>query len=512
MQGVQGLVIARWPKRPELLIARNFGERPQKDHRLHFCRISLHCQLPRTEGGSGLQMSATLTPFLFQTRTLARFARAGPAVPSRLARSLHITPNCRRKAARDPIPFELPPELENPDTAGGAGPLDTGTITPVERQAFDKIFQEISEKGKSLPTVTPKREDTPDLAQTEPQFLKGLYNGGPFNISAIMQDAAEKHSETNPGVNGLDPLSPLESTYSAADREQALLQFPPSLRRAARTAYGMMETARDTSVATEGGGQEDLGLQRDAVEVVASSDNLAKKVQVEASRREARLTIKAMMEKAENDFALWDVVEKEVFTLVEKLGLAAKEPEPKTQKTKRRKKKKAAAEEDKSADAAAAAATSKPRLNMDTYGPVYPMLLLDALHLFEKKFSRPSPLAFNLLPRIKQLGLPSYVLGVSTSFYNKLLSVMWEHFGDATGVMALLEEMRHAGLQFDEETKSVLHQMDRVLRSADRGENGYFLKKMMHMPEYEPLLTRRLSNWNRHIDWNIKQRAGVLRN
>lgn len=455
-------------------------------------------------------MSATLTPFLFQTRTLARFARARPVAPTRLARSLHITSNCRRKADRDPIPFELPPEVENPYAVGGADPLNAGTITPVERQAFDKIFQEISEKGKSLPAVTPKRDNKRDLAHTEPNFLKGLYNGGQFSISAIMQDAAERHSETRPGINGLDPLSPLESTYSAADREKALLQFPPSLRRAARTAYGMMQSVRDTPIATEGGGQETLGLQMDAVEVVASTDKLAMKVEIEATRREARLTIKAMMDKAENDFELWDVVEREVFTLVEKLGLAATEPPPEPKKAKRRRKKKTATE-DEIADAVAAAAASKPRLNLDTYGPIYPMLLFDALHLFEKKFSRPSPLAYNLLPRIKQLGLPSYVLGVSTSFYNKLLSVMWNRFGDAGGVMALLEEMRHAGLQFDEETKSILHRMTRVLRSAHQGENGDFLKEMMRMPEYEPLLTTRLSHWNRQIDLNINERTGLIR-
>lgn len=458
-------------------------------------------------------MSATLTPFLFQTRTLARFARARPVAPARLARSLHITPSCRRKGERDPIPFELPPELENPDTLGRAEPLDTGTITPVEKQAFDKIFQEISEKGRNLPTVTPKRDSAADLAQAEPKYLKGLYSGGSFNVSAIMQDAAERQSQTNPSVSGLDPLSPLESTYSAADREQALLQFPPSLRRAARTAYGMMESSRDTRIPMEGGGrQEDFGFQTDPVEHVATPGNLARKVEVDASRREARLTIKAMMEKSENDFELWDIVEKEVFTLVEKLGLAASEPPPEPKKGKRRKKKTAAAEEGENAEAVAAMTASKRRLNMDTYGPIYPMLLLDALHMFEKKFSRPSPLAYNLLPRIKQLGLPSYVLGVSTSFYNKLLGVMWERFGDVSGVMSVLEEMRHAGLQFDEGTKSIVHRMDRVLRSAERGDNGYVLKKMMRMPEYAPLLERRLSNWVKHIDWNINQRAGVLRN
>ncbi|KAL1862899.1 hypothetical protein Daus18300_008229 [Diaporthe australafricana] len=471
-------------------------------------------------------MSATLTPFLFQTRTLARFARAGSVVPSRLAQSLHTTaPSHRRSSARDPIPFELPPEVENPDVSTDTGPLDTGTITPLERQAFDKIFKEISEKGKSLPTVTAKRTNTPDLTQKEPSFLKALYDGGSFDINTIMQDAADKQAETK-SVSGLDPLSPLESTFSAADREQALLNFPPSLRRAARTAFGTMESARDASVTTEGGSQQDLGvanLQVDAVEAVESSDRLSRTIEVEASRREARLTVKAMMENAENDFALWDVVEKEVFPLVERLGIAEVQgpPEPlppKTKKAKRARSKKAVAEAEQRAAAAAVAAVeaaaqaaAKTDLSMDIYGPIYPMLLLDALNLLDNKFSRPSPLAFSLLPRIKQLGLASYVLGVSTSFYNKLIGVMWERFGDAGGVMSLLEEMRHAGLHFDEETKSIVHRIERVLFSAERGDNGHFLKKLMKMPDYEPLLERRLSHWVGHIDTSINERRGKLR-
>ncbi|KAK2609675.1 hypothetical protein N8I77_003165 [Diaporthe amygdali] len=466
-------------------------------------------------------MSATLTPFLFQTRTLARFARAGSVAPPRLARSLRIGTGRRRGTSdHDPIPFELPPELENPDTLRRAEPLDTGTITPVERQAFDKIFKEINEKGKSLPIVPPKREDTPDLAQTEPSFLKALYDGGPFNISAIIQDAAERQTETKASTSGFDPLSPLESTFSAADRERALLKFPPSLRRGARTAFGMLDSARDVSVTTEGGAKEELGLgnsQVDAVEAVESSDRLSKTLEVEALRREARLAIKVMMEQAENDFALWDVVEKEVFPLVKKLGISntqsLPEPSPKAKKAKRVKKKKAVANEEESPASAEAAAQApaKAELSMDIYGPIYPMLLLDALHLLDKKFSRPSPLVFSLLPRIKQLGLASYVLGVSTPFYNKLISVLWERFGDAGGALSLLEEMRHAGLSFDEETKSVVHQIERVLFSAERGDNGQFLKKLMDMPEYEPILAMRLSHWVGQIDRSINERNSAFR-
>ena len=48
-----------------------------------------------------------------------------------------------------------------------------------------------------------------------------------------------------------------------------------------------------------------------------------------------------------------------------------------------------------------------------------------------------SPLTFSLLPRIKELGLESFVLGVSTPFYNELLEIYWKRRGDLLGMMGL---------------------------------------------------------------------------
>ncbi|ROW02490.1 hypothetical protein VMCG_06065 [Cytospora schulzeri] len=489
-------------------------------------------------------MSSTLTPFLYQTRTLYRLAGTGYTVPTYLARSLHTTPrrNARRPKdlTRDPIPFELPPELayHNPDPADETE-IKQDTITPTERQAFKRIFEEIASRGASPATL--KKEGKEDEAKIldGPGFLQALQQDGNFDVNTIMQDAAETYTHTEPGIRGLDPLSPLESTYSASERERALLRFPSSLRRAARFAFGSIESARDMEITTEGGSKEGLAYEdgkqqevnEDPVEAVQSKGRLARTVELEAQRREERLRVLAMMEAAQTDFELWDIMETEVFPLVEKLGIAeipqgptvvAPKPVVKSKAKRGRKKKLVDAEAEPEVEIIHEVPQAqelpdfpeppKATLSMDIYGPIYPLLVLDGLRLLDTKFSRSSPLLFSLLPRVKQLGLASYVLGVSTSFYNRLMAVMWRRYGDAAGVMALLEEMRHAGLYFDENTASIVHGIEAVFTGhAARGDYGTFPKKLMRMPEYEPIVAMRLSHWSSQISRSIKERTGNVR-
>lgn len=484
-------------------------------------------------------MSATLTPFLYQTRTLYRLARPGhSAPPTYLARALlHTTPRRsgrrQRDLTSDPIPFELPPEFahHNPDPLDDAEPR-SGTITPTEREAFERIFKEIADRGTNPVTLTKARQSKQEEEKTSegPSFLKALQQDANFNVNTIMQDAAEKYTHTEPGIRGLDPLSPLEATYSASEREKALLRFPPSLRRAARFAFGSMDYTDDVTVTTEGGAKETLGLDdgkqhqddEDPVDVVQSKGRLAKTVELEAQRREQRLRVLAMMEAASTDFELWDIMEMEVFPLVDKLGIAevpqslppqpTKPPKPTKAKRSRRKKVEVESQpETQEVEQAQQEPTPKATLSMDIYGPIYPMLVLDGLRLLDSKFSRPSPLTLSLLPRIKQLGLASYVLGVSTSFYNRLMSTMWRGFGDAAGVVALLEEMRHAGLYFDKETKAIVNGIQAVFSvRAARGDYGEFPRRLMGMPEYEPIVAMRLSHWSNQINRSIKERTGDL--
>lgn len=485
-------------------------------------------------------MSNTLTPFLYQTRTLSRLAVKASSSTA-LRSGLHSSAIHRRKDYND-IPFELPPDVQN-HSVHDSGLKDT--LTPNEREIFGSIFNEIAQKGKKPKiavkpetTVPAKKEGTRDA----PKFLAGLIAGATINgteqkkidpisaaatANAIMEDAANQAGVSKPaGIRGLDPLSPLEATYSADEREKALLQFPPTLRKAARQAFGMFNIFEPTQ--TEKAGKETLGTAPDhpdaieAVDAGRSKDKLARTIEIETKRRHERLRILARMELCANDFEVWEVMEKEVFPLVSRLGInqAPANSDFKPQKIKKRGRKKKSETVEAEAEAKVAdggqektetsQSSGENKLEMEIYGPIYPQLLLDGLNFLGNKFTRPSPYTTHLLTRVKQLGLVSYVLGVSTAFYNRLMLILWNRFGDAHGVLSLLEEMRHAGLFFDEDSFSVVSRIQAMYMQAERGERGRFAQKLMGMPEYEPLVAQRLSHWAGTIDASIRERKNGM--
>lgn len=485
-------------------------------------------------------MSNTLTPFLYQTRTLSRLA-VKAASSTALRSGLHSSTIRCRKDYND-IPFELPPDVQNTSVHNSG---ESDTLTPNEREVFGNIFNEIAQQGKKPKLVVKPDSTVPAkqvTTQDAPKFLAGLLAGSTTDTSdrkkidpisaaatanAIMEDAANQAGVTKPaGIRGLDPLSPLEATYSADEREKALLQFPPTLRKAARQAFGMFNIFEPTQ--TENAGKETLGTAPDhpdaieAMDAGRSKDKLARTIEIESKRRHERLRILARMELCSNDFEVWEVMEKEVFPLVSRLGIneAPANSDFKPQKIKKRGRKKKSETIEAEAEATVAdggqakTETSKPsgesKLQMEIYGPIYPQLLLDGLNFLGNKFTRPSPYTIHLLTRVKQLGLVSYVLGVSTAFYNRLMLILWNRFGDAHGVLGLLEEMRHAGLFFDEDSFSVVSRIQAMYMQAERGERGRFAQELMGMPEYEPLVAQRLSHWAGTIDASIRERKRGL--
>lgn len=467
-------------------------------------------------GGSPRLDMSTLMPFLYQTRTLARVARLSHP----LRRGLHAT--APRKYDDELIPFELPPGFED-NRQKQEPPRKQDTLTPTERQTFENIFREISQMGKrpKLPKAKEKQKDEMPSIFAALQSVgadgKPTKRDAAFNVSAIVEHAASTYSENQPGIKGLDPLSPLEATYSAAERERALLRFPPALRSAARMAFGLFEPVHHMpTVRVEGGQKLPLGTKTadpvEAVESAPSKDQVTYSVEVEAKRRAERLRISGRMLAARDDFELWDIIEQEVFPLVNRLGIADRPPNPsfKPRIIKRTKRKAVVEVEEAKTPPEEAETTEENALDMETYGPIYPHLLLEGLKLLDSKFARPSPYALHILPRVKQAGLVSYVLGVSTSFYNRLISLLWDRYGDAQGVLSLLEEMRHAGLYFDENSKAVVHHIEQLYMAADQGKKGRFAHKLMKMPEYEPILAVRLHHWVGHIDRSIKERQRGL--
>ena len=150
-------------------------------------------------------------------------------------------------------------------------------------------------------------------------------------------------------------------------------------------------------------------------------------------------------------------------------------------------------------------------MSLYVHGPLYPAYLLLALRRLDTAFNTSSPLALNILPRIKELGLESYVLGASTPFYNELLDIYWSRYGDLSGMLDLLEEMRYCGLYFDNKTSSILHHVQAELESMTAKERpGTFGAALMTMPQYEPNMRKRIRHWNRAVDMSIVQRGEDL--
>lgn len=390
----------------------------------------------------------------------------------------------KRRSTDESIPFELPPglnltseESRGAESAGSEdGPETVSTITPTERKAFDTIFREISSRSNR-----PSRSHLADNV-----------------ISLVVQDADRSSTRSSSRGNAV------------VDRDAALEKFPPSLRRAASMALGAlneddaMKTDKsihqqdvsnptDDSMNSQSLGDGDLlDWDDDGLAV----DNLVKTAAIEAHRRRERRRVENLMLSAESDFKLWKSMVEGVFRMVERLGIGEKG---------------SLADKASRAGKKDAAKRKKDELNIYVHGPLYPLLLLRGLRLLDRAFAKPSQLALSVLPHVQELGLASYVLGASAPFYNTLMSIYWYRYGDVSAVFSLLEEMRRAGLSFDEDTRDLLRDMETALAPYANGQHGQFVKELTAMPEYEAAFDSRLPHWERVIQSSIddKKREAV---
>ncbi|KAJ4286190.1 hypothetical protein N0V88_008092 [Collariella sp. IMI 366227] len=512
-------------------------------------------------------MSNTLLPFLYQTRTIQRISGSAVSAPTLRAhfhsRRPH-TPRGRPGGYRrndtyqrdepyrrndthqrdapykrdeestwrsgDEIPFELPEGYQKPgqETPWEVDP-ETGrksTITPQEKDVFNRIFEEIASKKEGVarpPTVqtaqpaqpAPSPEDPSSYSFRNPIF-DDLDNFGArpkespgairSSINIIVQDAAEAHANSHRQVQRpFGALHPLDQTHGATEWEKALLRFPPSLRHAAQMALHTINDHRVEEQSTFSRPVQDIPMSKPDPEVPMTTtehagaqidvvlDPLSQSVKHEAIRREERLRVEKRMLAAKTDFELWEVLEEEVFPMVRKLGIEeyVESPSPDVKRGKKSTK---------------ATTTDKDKLSMHIYGPLYPTYLLNALRRFDMQFARSSPLALHILPRVKELGPASYVLGVSTPFYNELARILWNRYGDPTAVFNLLEEMRTAGLYCNEGTRAVVSSIEHFFFSVGLGKWGPFLREVASLPEYKVAVQPRIKHWLHVIQTHIQER------
>ena len=337
----------------------------------------------------------------------------------------------RLRVRRDPIPFELPPDLESeiePEER-----ID-GTITPIERQAFTKIFRDIARSEPSIDdaaaaTLLKDASDIMSDASTEQFRAREPIRGERREALEAARSASVRVVDAH-GKSGID-LAADSLADAERRRKRALAAFPASLRAAASEAIGSRERKLLTL-------QQQMQQQ---MQEAATDDPVmlaaAKKAAQTAELRQKRLeTMERVMLAKRTDAALWEYMEDAVFSMVDEFGIAPSTGD-KTQ-------------------------SKRPSAKLLKYGPVYPAALLHGLKLLGVHYAggATSPLALAVLPRVKALGLQSYVLGASTPLYNELLKIQWTRLGDAVAVFGLLQEMQQAGLAFNDGTLAVLKSME----------------------------------------------------
>ncbi|QUC23503.1 uncharacterized protein UV8b_07744 [Ustilaginoidea virens] len=480
-------------------------------------------------------MALTLLPFLYQTRTLQRAIRTRDALlPS--ARLAHVLRRGRHRKPDNAIPFVW--DHASPyDEAEGA-PARESTITPSEAEIFRSIFDEIAQ-GR-MPSAARKQQQQ----QQQQQLAAAAQGPGRASGEEALFAGVQK-----PRV----ARSIVEQARVMEFRDRILRRYPPSLRSAAHVALGLYDS--------EPGGEKGRGV----VELdEANYSTWEERARYERARLRERERVDALMKACATDAELWRVMDEEVFSLPAKLGIeqrqaatagsrgrgrkdkaaaaaaaAADEAEKKhaangadpkkkktttTKKTKNAKtctaeagaKKKAEQEKRETNDAArkkvavaeSAADGEKPAMNV--HGTLYSHFINAGLGLFDTAFARPSDYAFQILPRVKELGLPSYVLGVSTPFYARLARIHWNRFGDANAALDLLREMSSAGLHADQDVCDLLATIRNQLHGCAWGAQGPFVMGMMEAPPYDGTLTHRLAEMEKHVVRAMDERAAEM--
>ncbi|KAG5986023.1 hypothetical protein E4U43_005728 [Claviceps pusilla] len=467
-------------------------------------------------------MSSTLLPFLYQTRTIQRALRnlrtQHVLQPVRL---VHVPRRGRSRKPDNAIPFQWdhdsPREWIDNDVAAADKP---STITPSEAEIFKSIFDDIAQgrmpsakKRSSTSGAAPASQGTSEPTQTQQPHAQQAATGMGMARSIVEQARVMEF------------------------REKFLRRYPSSLRTAAQVALGLYELEPGT-----GSVEESKMMELDE----ADKAKWAERAKYERLRTEERERVDALMTACDTDVALWRVMEAEVFSLPARLGilqLSMERAKPRRRmavldpaKPKRRVEKKSVErsakksdekDDDKGDDKSTKSSTkrstkksddksdaqqrtpaTKPdeppahvadeKRVMDVHGPLYPHFINRGLELFDTAFARPSDYAFDILPRVKSLGLPSYVLGVSSPFYTRLARMHWTRFGDAVSALDVLQEMNSVGLYADEGARELLVMMRDHLHGCAWGAQGPFVMGMMDAPPYDASLTQRLEEMEAH--------------
>jgi len=105
----------------------------------------------------------------------------------------------------------------------------------------------------------------------------------------------------------------------------------------------------------------------------------------------------------------------------------------------------------------------------------YPSFLAATIKQAAGKLDDPY-LALSIFQQSKARGVESYIAGCTTSVYNSILALRWEHWKDIHGMDAMIKEMVSNGVSFNDGTrrivKDVVEEVEKDIGSDDIEEDG----------------------------------------
>ena len=525
--------------------------------------------------------STTTLPFLYQTKTLSTRSRAPPnivqlrsptcfkrhlsnsssrSVPQEheaatYPRSSRARPAYKRAQHQKPrneteIPFDLKRDEQRSRVGYASGRWEAVKLNEFgeaddglfgEHDFFEEDGEDIEEKaqevGSGSMNLRGPREST--ITDTERRTFQNIFTE---MFSQDQTNTTSKSNTLSPKDNAKIQLDSIltdalsMNAQNGPDKETLINRWPAPLRPAVVKAMGLAEDAK---------AQKTEDVEKQEPEQVLGLDEL------ETLREPERQRVEALMRAAATDFDLWEVMEKEVFTLIPRLGLeeaplnkeikvtekkSSKAMKQKLKKSKKSKKSKnssltnetaieSPSEEDNKLQKdltpdknQASESDAMPRLQsivtdastgsevsaLAVYGPLYPSYLLLGIRLLDRAFDKPSPLALSILPKIKSLGAISHVLGASPSFYNEILRVYLYRYEDFQSIAATLSDMDASAVELNEETLDIVIEILVLRRRVRDGERGPVLQLLWsRMPQYA---SANIRMWREKIALGISAR------
>lgn len=342
--------------------------------------------------------TGTLLPFLYQTTTIQRWTFV-----VRPARRRHV--NSRSKYADD-IPFEddsLPSSIEQ-DSA------QQTTITGSERAAFQKLYRKFSAR---LPAV-----EGQDIVEPDDELSGQQYSC-----------ASNSHS------------AQLDKVFDEAMKGGLRSRTSEEVMQRPKVPAKYSEQVDGCNIANVG--LESTRHRRQKAKVVATKLKQAEKDRVDK-----------LLQGAQTDQELWQVLHREVLDKVRKLDLDAPPVQPQLQDIR---------------------SLSEPMAsNARIVFQNYPHHLVTAVSVLRNLFPS-SPLPSSILPTIKSLGRSSYALGATTLLYRHLIRAAWVQQASYDDIDMLLTDMNHGAIEYDAD---ILALLDSIIKEYEVARIGHVGREM----------------------------------